>query len=57
MKSGEGLWDPEDVQKGLDLTSNNKVGVMSNDPIPKAQQDIKTSMQAPGMGNLGINSD
>ncbi len=56
MKSGEGLWDPEDVQKGLDLTSNNKVGVMSNDPIPKAQQETKTSMQA-GKGNMGINSD
>jgi len=34
VKSGEGLWDGDDVHKGLDLTSNNKVGMMSNDPIP-----------------------
>ena len=52
MKSGEGLWDTEDVQKGLDLASNNKIAVMSNDPIPKGSDDIKNVKNS-----IGVNSD
>ena len=52
LKSGEGLWDGEDVQKNRDLASINKIGGMSNDPIPKTSEDIQNIKNS-----IVVNSD